>query len=101
MATAAAAVASPVEQELRRRFPEVDFTVVYHLLSFARAEDLRLKVALKGESPSLGTITDLWPCANWYEREVYDMFGVTFRDHPNLARILMPRWWDGHPLRRE
>ncbi len=81
--------------------PDSEFTIVYHLLSFARNQDIRLKVALRGEAPSLGTISDLWPCANWYEREVWDMFGITFEGHPHLRRILMPQTWRGHPLRKE
>ena len=81
--------------------PAADFTAVYHLLSFDRNEDMRLKVALEGEYPSLPTITDLWANADWYEREAWDMFGITFDGHPNLRRILMPDSWQGHPLRKD
>jgi len=78
-----------------------DFTVVYHLFSFDRNEYLRVKVPLEGEYPTIGTITDLWPCANWYEREIWDMFGIKVEGHPHLERILMPKWWKGYPLRKE
>ncbi|MBI5571288.1 MAG: NADH-quinone oxidoreductase subunit C, partial [Desulfomonile tiedjei] len=81
--------------------PDASFSLVYHLLSFDRNEDLRLKVALNGELPSTQSITDIWPAANWYEREIWDMFGVTFVGHPNLRRLLMPPTWQGHPLRKE
>lgn len=85
----------------RNNQPPADFTVVYHLTSPDRNEDIRLKVALTGEYPSIPSITGIWPCANWYEREAYDMFGITFTGHPNLRRILMPKSWQGYPLRKE
>ena len=81
--------------------PESDFTVVYHLMSFQRNSDIRVKVPLRGERPSITTVTGIWPNADWYEREVWDMFGVVFRGHPRLRRILTPPWWEGHPLRKE
>ena len=79
---------------------DVSFSVVYHLTSFDRNQDLRVKVDLKEEFPSLPSITSLWPMASWYEREVYDMFGIKFTGHPHLRRILMPQSWEGHPLRK-
>jgi NADH-quinone oxidoreductase subunit C/D len=81
--------------------PSGDFTVVYHLFSYERNAYVRLKVPVSGEKPSLPSIVDICPVANWYEREVWDMFGIVFEGHPHLSRILMPRSWEGHPLRKD
>ncbi|SVA86396.1 uncharacterized protein METZ01_LOCUS139250 [marine metagenome] len=85
----------------RSGLPESDFTVVYHFFSFSQLLDLRLKVALQGSDPNLPTIQDIYPNANWYEREAWDMFGITFTGHPNLVRILLPPTWEGHALRKD
>src|SRR5579864_65985 len=80
------------------------FDVVYHLLSLPNRSELRLKVRTgsRGEEhPSLPSVTGIWPAANWYEREVYDLFGILFADHPDLRRILMPMDWSTHPLRKD
>jgi NADH-quinone oxidoreductase subunit C/D len=93
-----------IDERLRTRRegqPASDFTVVYHLLSFDRNSDARIKVPLQGEYPSVHTVTGLWPNANWYERELWDMFGIGVEGHPNLRRILLPNWWKGHPLRKD
>jgi len=93
-----------IDERTRRSHPpqpDSDFTVVYQLLSFERNEYVRIKVALRGDAPSIHTITDLWPSANWYERELWDMFGIRIEGHPDLRRILMPPWWQGHPLRKD
>ena len=85
----------------RQGLPDSEFTVVYHLLSFDRKQDIRLKVALLRAYFSIPTISDIWPSANWYEREIWDMFGIVFEGHPHLKRILMPPTWRGHPLRKD
>jgi NADH-quinone oxidoreductase subunit B/C/D len=88
------------ESARRKRESYPDFTLIYNLLSFEPAGRLRLKVPLYGKNPVCRSVTDIWPSANWYEREVYDMFGVRFEGHPNLQRIIMPHDWEGHPLRK-
>jgi len=93
-----------VDERLRKHradLPPADFTVVYQLLSIERNADIRLKVALIGEFPSLKSIVPIYANANWYEREVWDMFGIVFDGHPHLRRILLPPSWEGHPLRKE
>ncbi|HKS74519.1 MAG TPA: NADH-quinone oxidoreductase subunit C/D, partial [Terriglobales bacterium] len=86
---------------LNRSSSQSDFTLVYHLFSFERNEYIRIKTALQSDALSADSITDIWPAANWYEREVWDMFGIRFSGHPHLERILMPRSWVGHPLRKD
>ncbi len=76
-------------------------TVVYHLLSLQVARRLRLKVRLPAASPELPSATQVWPSANWYEREAHEMFGIRFAGHPGLRQLLLPDGWPGHPLRKE
>ena len=87
------------ETERRHKASHVsDFTVSYHLRSFERNLDVRIKVALSGGDKTIASICRFWPNANWYEREVWDMFGIVFEGHPHLCRLLMPDTWQGHPL---
>ncbi|TWI53124.1 NADH-quinone oxidoreductase subunit C/D [Pseudomonas duriflava] len=85
----------------RRGLPPADFTVFYQLMSIERNSDVMIKVALSINDLTLPTVTDIWPNANWYEREVWDMFGIRFDGHPLLKRMLMPDNWQGHPLRKD
>lgn len=80
---------------------EPRFAVVYQLYSIARNASLRLRVNVPGESPQVPTVEEVYPNANWHEREVYDMFGILFTGHSDLRRILMPHDWVGHPLRKD
>jgi len=77
------------------------FEVIYHLHSLDRNERLRLKCRVGGDSPEIDSVTGIWRGANWYEREVFDLFGVRFLNHPDLRRIMMPDYWEGHPLRKD
>ncbi len=85
----------------RRGLPSADFSVFYHLMSLERNSDVMIKVALSERDLNLPTATRIWPNANWYEREVWDMYGITFTGHPHLTRMLMPPTWQGHPLRKD
>ena len=77
------------------------FEVIYHLFSTATKKRVRLKVRLSGDDARVDSLTPIWPGANFFEREVFDLFGVRFQEHPNLKRILMPDNWEGHPLRKD
>ena len=79
---------------------EKRFEVIYQLYSFPHNVRLRLKAPL-GEKESIESVVSLWAAANWLEREAYDMFGIRFRGHPDLRRILLPEEWQGHPLRKD
>jgi len=85
----------------RRGLPAADFSVFYHLMSLERNSDVMIKVALREGDMNLPTAVSVWPNANWYEREIWDMFGITFDGHPFLTRMLMPPTWEGHPLRKD
>lgn len=80
---------------------EPRFEVVYLIHSVKNNERLRLKVRVGGDKPEVASVTGVWPGANWYEREVFDLFGVHFTGHPDLRRIMMPEGWEGHPLRKD
>jgi NADH-quinone oxidoreductase subunit C len=77
------------------------FDVVYHLLSLEHNHRVRVKVAVGEEEPHVASVVEVWPGADWYERETYDLFGIVFDGHPNLTRIMMPDDWQGHPLRKD
>jgi NADH-quinone oxidoreductase subunit C len=86
---------------------EPRFEVVYHLQGIEPRGDnavisrIRVKCRLSGTNPEIDSVTGIWRGANWYEREAFDMFGIGFRNHPNLVRILMPTDWEGFPLRKD
>ena len=75
--------------------------VVYNLYSIPFHHHLMLKVVLPREKPEIETVTHLWKTANWHEREIFDMYGILFLNHPDMRRILMPADWEGHPLRKD
>jgi NADH-quinone oxidoreductase subunit C len=80
---------------------EPRFEVIYHLHSLDKNQRLRLKCSLPEAAAEVDSITSVWRSANWHEREVFDLFGIVFRGHPNLRRIMLPEDWEGHPLRKD
>lgn len=80
---------------------EPRFEVIYQLLSISKKERVRLKVRLSGGSPTLESVMPVWPGANYFEREVFDLFGIRFNGHPYMRRLLMPEDWEGNPLRKD
>ena len=80
---------------------EPRFEVVYHLFSIRNKERVRLKVRLNSDMTAVDSVTSVWPAANYFEREVFDLFGVRFNGHPYLRRIMMPENWEGYPLRKD
>ena len=80
---------------------EPRFAVIYHLHSIDKNQRLRLKCRLPEAVAEVDSITSVWRSANWHEREVFDLFGIMFRGHPNLRRIMLPEDWEGHPLRKD
>ncbi len=77
------------------------FQLSYHIVSHSFKELIRLRVLVDEADPTVESITPVWPGANYYEREVFDLFGIRFEGHPNLRRIMMPDDWQGHPLRKD
>ena len=77
------------------------FEIVYQLRNLETCEQLRVRAFVDGDPPRIDSVHDIFPPANWDERETYDLFGIVFNDHPDLSRILMPDDWVGHPLRRD
>jgi NADH-quinone oxidoreductase subunit C len=80
---------------------EPRFQVIYHILSLSQKARVRLAVPVESIDPEIDSIVPVWPSADFYEREVFDLFGIRFGGHPNLRRIMMPDEWEGHPLRKD
>ena len=80
---------------------EPRFQLSYHIVSHTLKQRIRVAVQLGSTDPTVSSITSVWPSANFYEREVFDLFGINFPGHPRLTRIMMPENWEGHPLRKD
>lgn len=82
--------------------PELNtMEVIYNLYSIPLEHSLMIKATISRENPELETVSDLWKTADWHEREAYDLFGIIFKNHPDLRRILMPADWEGYPMRKD
>ena len=92
-----------IDERLREHKPEAakDFTVVYHLMAFRPVAEIRIKTAVSLDEIAVPSAVSVYPNANWYEREAWDMYGIEFSGHPNLRRILLPPTWQGHALRKD
>ncbi len=77
------------------------FVSAYHLASVEHCHNIAIKVELPRECPEIESVADIWPAADWHEREEYDLMGIVYKGHPNLRRILCPEDWEGHPLRKD
>lgn len=77
------------------------FEVVYHLESVEKKQLLAVKIKLDHDSPQVQSVADVWPAADWHEREAFDLLGIVFEGHPHLKRILLPEDWEGFPLRKD
>ncbi len=95
------AVDYSVMEDVLMKYDYARFMVVYHLLSTETKERLRVKVPVREKELSIPSMASIWKVANWLERETYDMFGITFEEHPDLRRILMPDDYEGYPLRKD
>lgn len=92
---------SKIRFEEKEKMQPSRFAVVYHLLSLENNQRIRLRAFLDHDHPTIDTITDIWPAANWFEREAFDLFGIIFKGHPDLRRILTDYGFNGHPFRKD
>ena len=90
---------SAVDYLWQERIPRFD--VVYHLFSLSKSHRVRIKAGVSEKDPAIDSITSLWPIADWFEREVWDMYGIKFKGHPDLRRIMLYEEFQGHPLRKD
>jgi NADH-quinone oxidoreductase subunit C len=88
-------------QSLTALHEGAELRLVYHLFSYPHRHSLIFKTAVPLDAPEVPSCVEVWPCADWYEREAFDLFGVRFAGHPDLRRLLLPEDWPGHPMRKD